>query len=404
LQATHEPSLEKQLSDLLSEPVEEARERSRRAFDKEVEGFKNRFVLFGAGNMGRRVLARLRQDGIEPLAFSDNQNGQWGKTINGLDVLAPRDAITRFSSDAVFIVTIYNNNHSFLHTRSQLLNLGCEKVISVIPLRWKYWESFLPYFRDDLPHKVLVEADAIRGAFGLWNDEPSRREFVGQVSWRLHGDFAVLGTPDADQEYFPEDLFRFTGDDLIVDVGAFDGDTIRRFLKLRGNEFRGIVALEPDPGNFGRLTRYVSGLPVDVARKIDIHALAAANHAGKLRFAAGEGVASALSKTGSIEVSCVRLDELLADSHPTYIKMDVEGAEPDAIEGCKRILADERPILAACVYHAQDHLWNIPIALSQITRRHYLFLRPHMPECWDTVCYAVPHERAISIEGSSVKP
>jgi FkbM family methyltransferase len=403
LQTTREPTLEKQLGDLLSEPVEVARERSRTAFDKAVEAFESRFVLFGAGSMGRRVLARLRQDGIEPLAFCDNQHGQWGKRIDGLDVLAPRDATTRFGSDAVFIVTIYNNNHSFPDTRAQLLELGCEKVVSVIPLRWKYWESFLPYFRDDLPHKVLLEADAIRRAFSLWNDEPSRREFVAQVSWRLHGDFDVLGAFDADQEYFPEDLFRFNGDDLIVDVGAFDGDTIRRFLKLRGNEFRGIVALEPDPENFGKLRKYVVELPVDVAVKIEAHALAAASHAGKLRFAGGEGVASAVSNTGSIEVSCVRLDDLLVARHATYIKMDVEGAEPDAIEGCKRILKEERPILAVCVYHAQDHLWNIPIALSRITQDYHFFLRPHMPECWDTVCYAVPHERSISAEGASIR-
>lgn len=404
MERTRAAPLEKQLSELLSEPLEAARERSRTAFDREVGAFKNRFVLFGGGNMGRRVLARLRQDGIEPLAFSDNQSSQWGEAIDGLDILAPRDAVARFGSDAVFVVTIYNNRHSFPDTRTQLLNLGCRKVISIIPLRWKYWESFLPYFRDDLPHKVLLEADAIHRAFSLWSDEPSRREFVAQVAWRLHGDFDVLGAPDAEQEYFPEDLFRFTGDDLIVDVGAFDGDTIRRFLKLRGNEFRGIVALEPDPENFGKLSRYVSELPVEVSAKIELYELAAASHAGRVRFAGGEGVASAVGNTGSIEVSCVRLDDLLAASHPTYIKMDVEGAEPDAIEGCKRILNEERPILAACVYHAQDHLWNIPIALSRITQDHHVFLRPHMPECWDTVCYAVPHGRSIGAEGFSVRP
>src|SRR5262249_14764597 len=162
------------------------------------------------------VLARLRQDGIEPLAFSDNQNGQWGKTVDGLEVLPPNDAATRFGADAVFIVTIYNHNHSFPDTRAQLLRLGCHKVISVIPLRWKYWESFLPYCRDDLTHKVLLEAASIRRALSLWNDETSRREFVAQVAWRLHGDFDGLGAPDADSQYFPDDLFLVGRDDLIV--------------------------------------------------------------------------------------------------------------------------------------------------------------------------------------------
>src|SRR5215471_1645320 len=80
-------SLQAQLRDLLSEPIDTAKERARIAFDSEVRPFNNRFVLFGAGNTGRRILARMRQDGIEPLAFSDNQSANWGKTIDGLEVL-----------------------------------------------------------------------------------------------------------------------------------------------------------------------------------------------------------------------------------------------------------------------------------------------------------------------------
>ena len=95
-----------------------------------------------------------------------------------------------------------------------------------------------------------------------------------------------------------------------------------------------------------------------------------------------------------MEVECVRLDDLLARSRPTYIKMDIEGAEPDAIQGCQRVLRENRPVLAACVYHAQDHLWTIPRAVHRIVPDYKLFLRPHMPECWDTVCYAIPPERA----------
>src|SRR5215471_17640199 len=127
---SRELTLEDSLDALLRESPEAAKERAASTFDNEAAPFDKRFVLFGSGNMGRRVLARLRQDGIEPLAFSDNQSSQWGKAIDGLDILAPRDAVARFGSDAVFVVTIYNNRHSFPDTRTQLLNLGCRKVIS----------------------------------------------------------------------------------------------------------------------------------------------------------------------------------------------------------------------------------------------------------------------------------
>jgi len=180
MQTTPDVSLQTWLDDLLSELPKAASERARTTFDREVKTFQNRFVLLGAGNMGRRILMRLRQEGIEPLAFADNRSALWGNTLDGLVVLPPEDAATQYGRSATFIVTIYNNNHSFPETRDQLLTLGCENVVSVIPLRWKYHETFLPYFRDDLPDKVLLQRDAIREAYQLWSDDTSRREFVAR--------------------------------------------------------------------------------------------------------------------------------------------------------------------------------------------------------------------------------
>src|SRR5215471_18818556 len=122
---SRELTLEDSLDALLRESPEAAKERAASTFDNEAAPFDKRFVLFGSGNMGRRVLARLRQDGIEPLAFSDNGRGRWGSTIDGLPVLSPSDAAARYGRNAAFIVTIYNHNHSFPDTRKQLLELGC---------------------------------------------------------------------------------------------------------------------------------------------------------------------------------------------------------------------------------------------------------------------------------------
>ena len=385
-----------ELDCLLSEPVEAARERATLAFDHATNPHGDRLVLFGCGNMGRRVLARLRQDGISPLAFADNQAANWGKTIDGLIVLPPDEAARRFGRDASFVVTIYNNSHSFLDTRRQLLALGCGNVVSLIPLRWKYHQTFLPYLRDDLPHKVLLQRSAISDTFALWSDEDSLREYVAQIAWRLHADFDIPGPPLLNQQYFPPGLFNLSADDFFVDVGAYDGDTLRQFLALRGDAFRHALALEPDPQNFAQLQDFLSNLPECLRTKVKAQPFAVGSQSCILRFAAGGGTGSAVSAQGSVEVECVRLDDLLGCLRPTYIKMDIEGAEPDAIEGCKRILREDRPVLAACVYHAQDHLWTIPLAIHDICPDYQLFIRPHMPECWDTVCYAVPPERLAS--------
>ena len=95
-------------------------------------------------------------------------------------------------------------------------------------------------------------------------------------------------------------------------------------------------------------------------------------------------------------VDCVTLDEALVGCSPTYIKMDIEGSELDAIAGARAVVESSLPVLAICVYHQHDHLWRIPAAIRDISDRYRFYLRPHMLEAWDLVCYAVPPHRLRS--------
>jgi FkbM family methyltransferase len=391
-----EAMLEAQLDELLSEDIRSVKERERSAFDTEVAPFGDAIVLFGVGNIGRKILGQLRQDGVEPLAFSDNNRAAWGTTIEGLPVLPPEEAVRRYGKSAAFLVSIYNFKHNFVDTRRQLQDLGCEKVLSVLPLRWKYHESFLPHFRDDLPHKVYSHADAIRAAFRLWADDFSRREFLAQVRFRTHGDLDTMAPPAGHDSYFQEDFLPLGPQDVIVDCGAFDGDTLRSFLRCRGSAFRKYFTLEPDPDNCRLLADFTATLPGEVRDKIIIRPVAVGATRGRVRFEAGAKETSAISEMGSIEVDCIPLDELLEGEPPTYIKMDIEGAELDAITGARRLIHDHSPAFAACVYHQQDHLWRIPLTLHEANPGYRLYLRPYLFEGWDLICYAVPAERAIT--------
>ena len=378
----------------LSEPIEDAASRASSEFDQFSRSCENRLILFGAGKIGRQVLSALRNDKITPLAFSDNNPQLWGELVDGLLVISPEEAAASFGRNACFIVTIYNSgHHSFFSIRSQLVALGCDLVIPVLSLRWKFFNTFLPYYHDVLPQSILSHHENIREAFTIWGDDLSRQEYVAQIAWRLRGEVELLTPPLIDSQYFPEGLFDLTPHEIFLDLGAYDGDTVLSFLGVRGNEFERVLAFEPDPENFARLRAYQATLPPHLQQRIEIYPLAASNHNGHLRFVAGDRLQSCIDPTGTIEIQSVRLDDFLVNQHPTYIKMDIEGAEPDALEGCQQIIRSSRPILAVCVYHAPDHLWSIPSRLHSSLIDYNLFLRPHMPDCWDTVCYAVPHNR-----------
>src|SRR3954453_11484545 len=86
-----------------------------------------KIVLYGAGNLGRSVLERLRSADVEPVAFVDDTPSKQGKLVDGLQVVSPEEIVPRFGPDTVFAVTILNPALRFLEARENLFRrTGCE--------------------------------------------------------------------------------------------------------------------------------------------------------------------------------------------------------------------------------------------------------------------------------------
>ena len=383
-----------QLEVLLSESREAAVRREKSAFDEAAHPFGERLVLFGAGGLGRKTLEGLRQVGIEPLAFSDNDAKLWGREVDGLTVLSPTDAAAKYGTSAAFLLTIWRaqGTDRMRERIARVRSFGVERVIPFAPLFWKYPDAFLPHYLMELPHRVIDQAGDVRAAAALWDDGASRNEFLAQVRWRLRLDFDGLPDPVKHELYFPDDLFRFSAEENFVDCGAYDGDTIRSSLK-RQPEFRGhIAAFEPDPSNFRRLQAYVASLPEAIGSRIETYPYAVSSSRKIVHFDATGGADAAVG-TGDLEIEAVALDEVLAGQSPTYLKMDTEGSEPAGVTGAKNIIQRHAPALALSIYHRQNHIWSVPNLVKELNPDYRFFLRPHVLEGWDTVCYAVPPAR-----------
>jgi FkbM family methyltransferase len=383
-----------ELDELLAEGSDHAIERERTEFDRLTAGAPDGLVLFGAGNMGRIVARRLRTVDILPIAFADNNARLWGQSIEGIPVVSPAEAAARYGSSAAFLIAVWavGSRDRMAARQRQLRELGCRTVIAFPALFWKFPGLFLPHHVVDQPRKVLQEAATVRTAYELWADDASRREYAAQVKWRLRGDFDSMADPVTQNIYFPDDLFSLTNHEVFVDCGAYDGDTVRSFLELTGSNFDRIAAFEPDPANYHKLRQSVAALPPDIAGRIQMHRKATGARDCRVSFSALGTDGSAIGE-GDSEVECVALDGALADTAPSHIKMDIEGAELEAIEGARGVIARHSPVLAICSYHRQPDLWRIPALIHSINPGYRLFLRPHLIEGWDLVCYAVPPER-----------
>lgn len=381
--------LETILRRIEAEPTDTVRARERSAFDDLASPLGERLVLFGAGPLGKSVLAGLRKAGVEPLAFADNSRDLWHRQVMGLPVLSPTEAAERHGKTACFVVTIYQGSSA----RRQLASLGCQRVVACAPLLWKYADIFIPQCSLELPHRFGEQCHSIRQCYAMLGDEPSKRELREQLLWRYWLDFSALSPPlDASDTYFPMDLLSPVPDEVFVDCGSFDGESTRRFNRHWGEEFRHVFAFEPDPVNRGALASNVKAM--GIGDRVTVMPYAVGNTNGHVSFACNSSVTSRVTTPGAgSAIECRRLDDIEWPLMPTYIKMDIESAEPEALAGASELLRRHQPVLAVCTYHRSEHLWQIPNLIRSISPEYHLFLRRYAEECWEGVCYAIPKRR-----------
>ena len=149
-------------------------------------------------------------------------------------------------------------------------------------------------------------------------------------------------------------------------------------------------AFEPDLGNFARLADCARDMGVRTGARVSLWPCAVGERAGSMRFSGEGGEAGHLSADGDRAVTVVALDEALPTEYVTDLKMDIEGAELDALRGAARMVRRCHPRLAICVYHRAEHLWEIPLFVRDLGLGYDYLLRSHGHFGFDVVMYAVP--------------
>jgi FkbM family methyltransferase len=371
------------LSQLLSEAGDVADRRAATLVTRELPRGTNALVLCGAGYFGRTLLKGLRANGVTPIAFADNDQRLHGQTVDGVRVSSIESAV-RELRQATFVVTAYNCSA----LTAQLRALGVAPA-SARALVYANAPTLLPQNAMNLPSAVLDEADDVLAAADLWADDESRAEYEHLVRWHLLLDPSARPAGRGADTYFPPGIVRLGEDERFVDCGAFDGDSLKDFLARTGGRFGRIDAMEPDPENIHELAGFIQSLPAQDRERVHVHPVAVGAAHATLRFRAGMGPGSTITEQGEYEVRCVPLDDELTGVSPTYIKIDVEGAEPDVIRGAAGIIAKDAPTMAIVLYHRTSDMWTIPLALRRLRPDYRLYLRRYAEDCWETVCYAV---------------
>ncbi|ADQ06813.1 methyltransferase FkbM family [Caldicellulosiruptor hydrothermalis 108] len=333
--------------------------------------------IYGAGNAGRMTYELLQKLNLDIVGFMDRRASDL-KAYIGKPVF-PVDTKEINKEKAFVIIGFLCNEEELKKIKEYLFALKFKKFCY-------YYEMCIFYNILDLGKDVLKHhKDKIIEAASYLEDIRSQEIFFNFLEGTFSINIEKLPKPDKSIQYFVEDIDHKKGYSRFIDCGAYDGDTAYMLNKMVG-QVEKIALFEPEPDHFKRL---VSKLKKDpVAKEHILFPCGVWSSTTMLKFLSGKGMGSQISQDGDIYVQCVALDDVLMDFAPTFIKMDVEGAEYEALIGAENIIKKYSPDLAMCVYHKIEHIWEIPCLIKKINPDYKLYLRAHGLYGVDTVLYA----------------
>lgn len=190
---------------------------------------------------------------------------------------------------------------------------------------------------------------------------------------------------------YPDQYFLFffnpLPNEVFIDAGCFDGATLLDFRKFAIEGYARIYGFEPNPAS---LLQTQDSIRENAIERVELLNKGLWDTSETVCFV-DNGDGSSIIDTGSIKIETVALDDVVdPEDIVTLIKMDIEGAELNALRGASKIITRDKPRLAICVYHKPEDIVDIPSYILSLNPEYKLYLRHHRPFAeTETVLYAV---------------
>lgn len=340
---------------------------------------QNEIVIYGAGNKGRWIQLVLREFLIEVRAFLDINADNIGR-INGTPVYRPESTNLKKKDKEDVYVLIVTRKKFYSEIKTKLYELGYRNVNPYISV----W--YMGGIKSDLNY-IANKRDDILSCAKILEDKKSCQVYEDSLLYYINGNYDTSFIPEYDNQYFPADVYFSKGYSNFIDCGAFNGDTIEELFENKG-KIDTIIAFEPSIKEYEALTKKISDNQDKFAKNVFTFPCGVYNKLEQLKFAGGSWEGGCISEEGESAIQCIPLDYALAYHSLTFLKMDIEGAEYEALLGAKTIIRKHKPDLAICVYHFLADLYRIPLLIHGWNLGYKFYLRSHSDFNEELVLYA----------------
>lgn len=340
--------------------------------------------IYGAGNAGRMTYQLLKEKNINISGFIDRRAKEI-QTYMGKAVYET-DSITN-KVESFIIISFICSHNELTEIKNELYECGFKRICYYFDV-YSYYFSIQSQYKNmnTESNEFSNQQEKIATVGSCLCDDRSREVYYNFFNAIMNSNSELFSLPDTETQYFVNDITFNKGYSRFIDCGAFDGDTAIMLKKCKGIVER-IVFFEPDSINFEKLTKNLDNH--SLADEIVLFPCGVWNKTEMLKFKAGIQSSSGISEDGNVYVQCVALDDVLKNFKPTFIKMDIEGAEYEALLGAEKTIQEYKPDLAISIYHQIDHMWKIPLLIKKFNPDYAFYIRSHDILGMETILYAV---------------
>lgn len=325
-------------------------------------------ILWGLGDVAYAVSQYLRECGIGITdIWVDGEMEK--KEFYGIRIKKREEILKQYSEFNVLLG----------HSRYEL----GEKLKKEMPgVKNVYYAFSVHYGQHEKVAYERIEREAERFVqlCNILEDKSSVDNLLAYLNTKMTGDvFYILNAYRGQMNFCRNDVFSMTEEEVFLDIGAYNGDTMKLFLEETNGRYKRILAVEPDEQNFLELNEYVAKMRL---KNVVTRKNGAWNCCEELQFQAGKEQVSIVdtgdrlsAASGAVTIHGERLDKLFDQEEITFIKINYCKGIVEAIEGCYGILVNRHPKIALDVGYDIYKVLELSEYLASLKQDYHMFLR-----------------------------
>ncbi|MFI3141311.1 MAG: FkbM family methyltransferase [Clostridia bacterium] len=339
---------------------------------KHLQNTAKPIILYGMGNGADMVIARLESLGVEFADIFASDKFVRGQFFHGKQVQKYADICQKYD-DFIIVMTFGTHDAPTL------------ELVKDLNAKHEFYSLTMPIVDNEVftLNFVLENLPRFEKVYAMLADEKSKQSYINVLNFKITGKVDYLFECHSEKDEIYKNIFRLDKNEHFVDLGAYDGDTIAEFLEASGGEYNKITSFEPDAKNFKKLCAKTEDI-----QNLERHNLGAWDKKEVLYFAKKAGRNSRIDEQG-IAVNFDSVDNIVQDQ-VTFLKMDIEGAEKNALAGAKSTILHDKPKLYICAYHRNEDFFVLPEFVMNLDLNYKIYFRQHIyVPAWESNFYCV---------------